>query len=961
MAFRLARFACEHCPSNRPCQPQLATRRRSSGDLAARGSLTTVHRGRRRPEHRQIVRGHGRYNGRLLVTISIGTRLGPYEVGAPLGSGGMGEVYRARDTKLSRDVALKVLLEAFTADSDRVARFTREAQVLAALNHPHIAQIYGLEEGPATALEETASSAREAGHYVRALVMELVEGETLADLIARGALPLDEALTIAIQVADALEAAHEKGIVHRDLKPGNVMLVSKGGPLGAPDVKVLDFGLAKLEESGPSKAGHYDLTLSPTITSPAMATGVGMLLGTAAYMSPEQAKGLAVDHRSDVFAFGCVLFEMLSGRQAFAGETVADVLASILAREPQLDALPQALDPRIVDLLRRCLAKTPRQRWQAVGDLRIELEGIATAPREVVAAPPPARRSLRAGAIAAITIVAGVTGAVVATYLRPQAHPPETRLDVTTGDTYQFGGAGSYALSPDGRALVFAASVRDGVSQLWLRSLGSAEARPLAGTERATLPFWSPDGRSVAFFSDAALKRIDLVDQGVQTLATLNYGTGGAWASDGTLLFAPTISSGLMMYQHGKTAPLPGQPGGLAQSAPEFLPDGQQFLFFVASPADARGVYVGARDGRAARKLLDSDGRASYIDGGWVLFVRRGTLLAQHFDVSRAVISGESVVVAQAVGSFSASRSGVIAYRAAGTNEFGQLQWFDRDGTARGDIPGSSIGSGSNPVVASDGRVAGDRIVDGNRDVWVFDGTRLTRLTSDGATDFVPHWMPAGDRVVFSSNRHGVLDLYDVPVNDPGAARPILESRQDKLAADVSPDGRVIAFLQLSDGGAQDIWTVRADAPRSAAPFIATQFDERGAQFSPDGRWMAYQSDESGKPEVYVRRFPAQAGAGRQLVSTGGGIWPRWSRDGRELYYVDPTGTVMSATVATSGDALHVAAPVMLFKGTFRTLDTRIHAQYDVDRKGHFLMVTETRAPSASPITMILNWTPPTR
>jgi hypothetical protein len=364
-----------------------------------------------------------------------------------------------------------------------------------------------------------------------------------------------------------------------------------------------------------------------------------------------------------------------------------------------------------------------------------------------------------------------------------------------------------------------------------------------------------------------------------------------------------------MLVQHGRTAPLSGQPDRLAQQAPEFLPDGNQFLVFVASPADARGVYIGARDGQAPRKLLDADSFARYFDDGWVFFIRRGTLFAQRFDTVRAVISGDPLVVAQGVGAFSAARSGVIAYRATATNELGRLQWLEHDGIVRGDAVPSSAATGTNPVIAAGGGITWDRSAEGNRDVWVFDGTRATRLTSDGGVDFLPHWTPDGKRVVFSSNRRGALDLYDVPVDDPSAVRLIVESSSDKLVTDVSPDGSVIAYLQISDGGGQDIWTVRTNDPKSAAPFAASRSDERGAQFSPDGRWIAYQSDESGKYEVYVRRFPEQSGSGRQLVSTAGGIWPRWSANGAELYYVDSAGAVMASLVRSNGEGLQFAAP----------------------------------------------------
>ena len=884
------------------------------------------------------------------MALTPGTRFGSFEITSLLGAGGMGEVYAALDTRLDRRVAIKVLLDSFARDPERLARFEREAKLLATLNHPRIAQIYGLEESASTG----------SAHAVRGLVMELVEGPTLADRIAQGPIPLDEALPIARQIAEALEAAHEQGIVHRDLKPANIKVRPDGS------VTVLDFGLAKLNEAGGAGEANVDatvaLTMSPTALSPAM-TQAGFLLGTAAYMSPEQARGRPAGKRADVWAFGCVLYEMLTGRRAFPGADLPETIAAVIKSEPDWNVVPSDVPAAIRTLLRRCLEKDASERVGGMAAVRFVLtEHGVLAPRQA-AQPAQTARGLRPLPAMALMLAVGAIGAAIATYVRWQPVAPEVRLDVTADNSYQFGADSSYALSPDGSSIVFAAAPRDKVSQLWLRRLASPDATPLPGTERGTLPFWSPDGRSIGFFSDSALKRIGLIDRSTQTLATMNYSTGGAWAPDGTILFVPTTTSPVMAYRDGKTTPLPAETGapaqrgpqaGSVQQSPVLLPDGQQFLFFVPLPADARGIYVGARDGRARRKLLEADSPAGYVDAGWIFYLKRGTLFAQRFDVSSAAISGEPVVVAETTGSFSVSRNGVIAYRAERPPSVGELRWFNRDGGAIRELP--TLAPGTNPVIHSDGRVVWDRGVSGNRDVWIFDGTRSTRLTSDGAVDFVPNWR--GDRVVFSSGRRGALDLYEAPVNDPNAARLIDQSDTDKLVSDVSPDGRSVAFQRVNEGGANDIWTVGFDDSGSVAPFVSTGADERNGLFSPDGRWMAYQSDESGRNEIYVRRFPAQAGAGRQQVSIAGGVWPRWSRDGRELYYVDPSGAMMVMAVTRTGDALGFAAPVILFKAVFPTVDSRIHAQYDVDRRGRFLMVTAPDGTPLAPIRIILNWKP---
>ena len=575
------------------------------------------------------------------MAFTPGTRLGVYEVNAPIGEGGMGQVYRATDTTLGRQVAIKILPDAFASDPERLARFEREARTLASLNHPHIAAIYGFEKS--------------AGMH--ALVMELVEGEDLSQRIARGAIPFDEALPIARQIADALEAAHEQGIIHRDLKPANIKVRSDG------TVKVLDFGLAKAME--PAAGSSPNLSMSPTITTPAM-TQAGMILGTAAYMSPEQARGKTVDKRADIWAFGAVLYEMLTGRRAFEDEDVSMTLSKVLQREPDFDALPPSVPARASQALRVCLRKDPKQRAGDIRDVRLALEGAfeTVGPQTTAMATTAASRGRLVGmtALAVAAVIVAIALAIPAVrHLRetPPPLPLETRVDIVTPATAQ---PTDFALSPDGRQIVFSAS-GDGASHLWLRSLATTTAQPLAGTEGARGPFWSPDGRSVGFMAGNALKRLDLGGGAPQTLAPVTSGGGATWSANGVIVFAPITRGTLMRVSAtggvvaAATTFGPGQVGHLA---PQFLPDGRRFLFTALGAPDATGIYLGTLDGSAPIRLTPTDSAGMYLPegpgragpfrgSGWMLWVRAGTLVAQRLDVAKAALTGEPVTVADGV------------------------------------------------------------------------------------------------------------------------------------------------------------------------------------------------------------------------------------------------------------------------------------------------------------------------
>jgi Tol biopolymer transport system component len=876
----------------------------------------------------------------------IGTKLAHYEIVTHLGSGGMGDVYQATDTKLGRSVAIKFLPEAFSHDTDRVLRFQREARVLASLNHPNIAAIHGVEE-------------IDTRHF---LVMELVPGETLADRIRRGAIPIEEALPIAKQIAEALEEAHEKGVVHRDLKPANIKVTPDG------KVKVLDFGLAKAYES---EQANVVASNSPTMLSMA-ATNAGVILGTAAYMSPEQASGKTVDKRTDLWAFGVVLMEMLTGRPVFEGETVSHVLAAVLTKDPDWSALSAKTPMSIRRLLRRCLEKDRKRRLDSATATRLEIEEAQTAPTaEVtpVGAAEPAASSHVAWIISVVAVLLAVGVAVVHFREAPPATPPEMRLDIVTPATTD---PASFALSPDGRQIVFVAS-DDGVPRLWVRSLAGTTAQPLPGTEGARLPFWSPDSKSIGFFSGTKLKRIDTGGGQVQMLANATFGVGGAWNPDGVILFTPSTTASIFRIPSSGGEPvavtkLDGTPQ-LNHRLPQFLPDGRQFLFFVQGAPDIQGIYLGSLDSVRSKRLTAADTAGLYAPPSWLLFVRQGSLVARHFDPLRGEVTGDpitvggpvSVDVTSLIGAFSVSATGLIAYR-AGRAPSRQLTWFDRSGKILGKL-GAPDDSLADPHLSSDGRrVAVDRIVQSNTDIWLLDAYRTTRLTFDAAPDTRPIWSPDANRIVFDSDRTGKRDLYQKPANGASSEELLVDSPQSQIknAEDWSADGRFILYQSQDPKTDWDLWVLPLDGDRKPFVFLKTNFEERHAQFSPDGRWVAYRSNESGTAEIYVRPFPGPGG--QWQISTSGGIAPRWRHDGKELYYIAPDGRLMAVPIATKAGTLEPGTPVALFRTQIVGGGTNTNRQqYDVATDGRFLINTAVEDAAVSPVTILQNWQPPAK
>jgi eukaryotic-like serine/threonine-protein kinase len=926
------------------------------------------------------------------VALAPGARLGIYEVTAQIGVGGMGEVYRARDTRLEREVALKVLPESFVSDPERIARFQREAKTLASLNHPNIGGIHGLEEAnPSTGSGQAPSTgsgqARStgSGQAVRFLVLELVEGEDLAQRIARGAIPLDEALSIAQQIAHALEAAHEQGIVHRDLKPANIKVRADG------TVKVLDFGLAKaIDGSGGSRAPGGFASKSPTITSPAAMTGVGVLLGTAAYMAPEQARGKPVDRRADIWAFGCVLFEMLTARRPFDGKDVPETLGAIIHKEPAWSVLPPSTPPAVVRLLQRCLEKDPKQRLRDIGDARLEIDSALRAPVAALdtdatagsAARAPRSRTALAGWLVAVPLGLLAAGVGLLHFTeRPPDPVPAVRFEIAPPEKTSFVSGGM--ISPDGRLVAVVARNDRGLMTIWIRSLDSLEARPLAGTEARYIGrplFWSPDSRFIAYAAvDGRLKKVDVSGGPPQTIANLEGRAaqqfrGGAWSRNGVIIIGLQGSGLRQVSVDGGTVSVLTTVDPSRESAhiePVFLPDGRRFLYTrLANRREESGIYVGSLDtgGESAppQRVLFSTSGAVYAPSsssiiGQLLFVRGGILMTQRFDAAGAQLAGEAVPVAENIRevgarAFSASATGVLTFGGANATSGSRLIWFDRQGNLLAEVGPHAL-YGDLALAPDDKTLVVSRrqsetdiphlwVVDLQRQVW-------SRLNPGDQSDMAPAVSRDG-RIAFASGFSN--DLYTRSASGAGDPELVLKSDHRKFPGDWSADGRFIIYDDQDPSSRRlDLWVLPLAGDRKPIPFLTTPAQENLAQFSPDSRWVAYVSDESGRREVYVRDFapdrtPA-VGSARITISTGGGDKPRWRPDGKEVYYVAPDGKMMAVPVKL-GPPFEPGVAAPLF-------DTRIAGtySYDVTADGRFLVNTVSEQDSSSsPITVVVNW-----
>jgi eukaryotic-like serine/threonine-protein kinase len=903
------------------------------------------------------------------MPIQSGTHLGPYEILSAIGAGGMGEVYRARDPKLGRDVAIKVLPEAFARDAERMARFQREAKVLASLDHPNIASIYGLEDSEGT----------------RALVMQLVEGPTLADRIKAGPIPINEALPSAKQICDALEYAHERGIVHRDLKPANVKVTNDDA------VKVLDFGLAKALEADPAS---IDISTSPTISR--MATQQGVLLGTAAYMSPEQAKAKPVDRRADIWAFGCVLYEMLTGKRAFEGEAVTDTLAAVIKEEPDWSKLPSATPARVRVLLQRCLQKDPKQRLRDIGDARISLDEVLAGTPEVALAGTPraaASKVRRASPWAAAGVFAIAFAALALIYFQRKPAPAALvqRFEITAPEP----SASVVTLSPDGTRLVFASYPNPG--RLWLRQMDSLEAHPIGGTEGTLgVPFWSPDGRYIAFFAGKKLKKFDVFSGEVDDLCDLSgEAFVGSWR-DGAIIFAQN-SAGVMQVSAAGGFPSPLTTNDSSRKEtdhdfPSFLPDGRHFIYLrLSGVPENRGAYVGSLDAKPEdqnrRRLLAADDfPVTYVPpsasmSGQLLFVQNARLLAQPFDVGRLEPMGEPTTVADGLstkggfGVFSVSENGVLVYRALRSAD-SQLTIFDRQGRIVGAV--GEPGKYGSVAFSPDGkRVVAARTngQSGNENLWIMDLARgiSTRFTFDSADDQYPVWSPDGNRIAFGSNRGGHFDLYQKLSNGGSDEELLFKLDYDVLPVSWSGDSRFLLFggTALTSDTDITVSVLPLDANGHAAgePFSFVHAGV-GEKFSPDLNghplWVAYSSGESGRQEIYVRPFDPNSprgtppGGGKWQVSTHGGVSPRWNGNGKELFYVAPDGTVMSVEVGGTS-TFQSGVPKPLFKPEgFSTLAYTPFAYWDASSDGQrFIFAVPLSASGAAPpprFTVVLNW-----
>lgn len=879
------------------------------------------------------------------MALAPGRHLGPYEIAALIGVGGMGEVYRARDTKLNRNVALKVMPGASALDPNRVSRFTREAQVLASLNHPHIAAIYGFEDSGDT----------------HALVLELVEGETLADRIARGPIPIDEALPIARQIGEALEAAHELSIIHRDLKPSNIKITRDGV------VKILDFGLAKLMD--PAHAPASDVSLSPTITSPAV-TQAGMILGTPAYMSPEQAQGRPADKRSDLWAFGCVLFEMLTGTRPFHAEDVTDVLVAVLSKEPEWIALPVRVPEPIRALIRRCLEKDRRKRIADIAAALFALDESANLDESATEQARPLSRRIVIP-VAAALVTSTVVGAGVWIATRPGYVPPSvSRLSIASSRTAALTINGSdrdIAITPDGSRVVY---IGNRGTQLFVRALDAIE--PVAvftGSPRE--PFVSPDSQWIGFVDNGdVLKKVALTGGPAVTLATLDSTAprGATWGPEDTIIVATANgTTGLQQVAAGASTRVLTRPDRAQGEAdhlwPERLPGGRAVLFTITAVTgglDAAQVAVLDLQSGTYRLLVRGGSHAHFVrdkpqgwspqnDRGYLVYAAAGTMRAVPFDLGRLETRGTSVPVIANVLTTSAgamdsavANDGTLAYVSGvlGGEQTRTLVWVDRQGheTPIPAPPRAYV----YPRLSPDGTRIAVYAADQELDLWVWDlrRTTLTRVTFDPAIDAFPVWTSDGHRVIFSSDRNGARNLFWQPADGSGAVERLTETSNSQYATDVSPDGRRLIFSEVAPKTRDDVIEIRLDETRRVTPVVQSSFAERNGVVSPNGRWLAYETNDSGRFEISVRPFP-DVNNGQWRVSTAGGTRPLWTPGGQELIYVSPAGALMGVQVAR-GPSWVATTPTLLVKEDYFTTPGNPGRTYDIARDGQrFLMIKQ--------------------
>jgi eukaryotic-like serine/threonine-protein kinase len=883
------------------------------------------------------------------LEIAAGSRLGPYELLAPVGAGGMREVWRARDTRLNRMVAIKVLPSHLSSNPNLRERFDREARAISGLSHPHICTLYDVGHQDGT-------------DY---LVMEYLEGQTLADRLAKGPLPLEQVLTLGIQICEALEKAHRSGIVHRDLKPGNVMLTKSGATL-------LDFGLARWTHAPVS--GATDATAGVDAgdgTVRKSLTAEGTILGTLQYMAPEQLEGREADARSDIFAFGATLYEMATGRRAFSGESRASLIASILTSEPPAISTLQPLTPVELDrIVTVCLSKDPDERFSGAHDVLLALRWIQQR-RSVGGRGPLTRRSREwlAWGAAGVLAVAAILLAIPRLGQRASV-PPVVRSTIQPPEKSRFEfDNGPITLSPDGQSLAFTAPNADGRTRLWVRPLGQISSQPLAGTEEAANPFWSPDNRFIAFFAHGKLQRIAAAGGTPQTICDAQQGRGGSWGPNDTIIFSPAPGDPIYRVDAAGGRPTPVTAIDMAQGEfshrwPSFLPDGQHFLYLVqgSRSAESYHIYLGSLDGKTRRVLVAANSNVIYADPGYLLYYKDRALQAQPFDAKSGEFRGDPVLISDMVqynsafgcANFSAA-AGLLTYAGGATVSNTQLTWFDRLGKRLEVLGGPA--DYWDPRLSHDGRRIAVVINNPEGDIWIYDISRrvFNRLTFDPVNEYGPVWSPDDRWIVFTSYRNSAGNLYRKLADGGGEAEVLADSPYRKIATDWSHDGRTVLYHELRQKTRWDISMLRLEgAHATPASVVATPVTEFSASLSTDGRWLAYVAEDTGKNEIYVRQFPT---GGKWQVSSDGGAMPVWRRDGKELFYLSPAGQMMAVPISTDQE-FSAGTPVPLFPVAMRRFGGLTRRQYDVAPDGQrFLVNVAGNEIAPVPLTLVQNWT----